>query len=397
MSMGCRERVRLTTTPPWPTVISSSRAAVLPPLPYRSLSMILKLNIYSPSNSTSSTPLPCNSTKCGTTRGCSASLNNVCPYEIINGNATSRGILVDDILHLGTDVIPQDIVDVPVTLGCGKNQTGYYLTHRGLNGVFGLGMGNISVPSTLANKGLVANSFSLCFVTDGVGRIEFGDKGSAEQKTTPFNLQKSNPTYNITVTKIAVANNVTNLEFDAIFNSGIPFTRLSNPAYSFIANNFNSRITYKPYHYPFDIVLEYCYALGANKDSYIAPNLTFTMKGGNEFNITAPTILLEEDDGFVLCLAIIKTEGINVIGQNFMTGYRLVFDREEMILGWKESDCGSITSKLLPPARPRQLQQPSPPPPPPPPSGVARLSSMTSGLMAVILVVFFHHFTLISS
>lgn len=25
--------------------------------------------------------------------------------------------------------------------------------------------------------------------------------------------------------------------------------------------------------------------------------------------------------------------------ENFMTGYRVVFDREKLILGWKEADC----------------------------------------------------------
>ncbi|WP_248424549.1 hypothetical protein, partial [Escherichia coli] len=30
---------------------------------------------------------------------------------------------------------------------------------------------------------------------------------------------------------------------------------------------------------------------------------------------------------------------INIIGQNFMTGYHIVFDREKMVLGWEESNC----------------------------------------------------------
>lgn len=70
------------------------------------------------------------------------------------------------------------------------NQTGDFLERSGINGVFGLGMDNISVPSILANKGLVANSFSMCFGRDGSGRIEFGDKGVPDQKITPFNLQQ---------------------------------------------------------------------------------------------------------------------------------------------------------------------------------------------------------------
>ncbi|KAL8028854.1 hypothetical protein ABFX02_14G188400 [Erythranthe guttata] len=355
------------------------------------------LPIYSPSNSTSSKLVPCNSPMCGPTRGCSTTLK-ACSYQIGNVNATSStGILVDDILHLGTDTNPQDPVDVSVTFGCGKNQTGNYLTRRGLNGVFGLGMDSISIPSILASKNLVANSFSLCFVTDGTGRIEFGDKGTAEQKTTPFNLQKSNPTYDISVTKITVGNNATNLEFSATLNSGVPYSYLSDPAYSFIRNNFNSRITDKRYVYPYNVTLDYCYALSANQDSPITPNLTFTMKGGNQFNVILPTITFEEDDGPVYCLAIIKTEGINIIGQYYMVGYRLVFHREEMVLGWKESNCDYSSSNIIPPTRTRAPPQQQPRPSPPPPSGDARSSSITSGLMAVILAIFLYHFIVISS
>jgi hypothetical protein len=33
-----------------------------------------------------------------------------------------------------------------------------------------------------------------------------------------------------------------------------------------------------------------------------------------------------------------------LIAENFMTGYRVVFDREKLILGWKKSDCKCLFS-----------------------------------------------------
>ncbi|KAL7083953.1 hypothetical protein ACP275_14G194600 [Erythranthe tilingii] len=364
----------------------------------------LELNIYSPSNSTTSSPLPCNSTLCGPTRGC-LTRSNTCAYQEVYGASSSTGILVDDVLHLGTNTNPQDIVDVSVTFGCGKNQTGYFLeSGGGINGIFGLGMGGISVPSILASKSVTANSFSMCFA-ESSGRIEFGDKGSADQKTTPFNLQKSNPTYNITVTQVAVGNNVTDLEFTAVFDSGSAFTRLNEPAYSFIANNFISQITETPYKFPYEVIFEYCYALSATQDSYITPNLTFTMKGESQFYVTTPTFnVIRADGGQGYCLAIVKSKGINIIGQNFMTGYRLVFDRDEMVLGWKESDCYDSISTESPPKRnptgspppPTRSRLPQLPPPPPATTTIGTttsdVSSMTSGLVVVILAVFFHSF-----
>lgn len=71
---------------------------------------------------------------------------------------------------------------------CGQVQTGSFLDVAAPNGLFGLGMDNISVPSILSREGFIADSFSMCFGLDGVGRINFGDKGGPDQKETPFNV-----------------------------------------------------------------------------------------------------------------------------------------------------------------------------------------------------------------
>ncbi|KAL9142680.1 hypothetical protein ABFS82_14G186500 [Erythranthe guttata] len=369
----------------------------------------VKLNIYSPSTSTTSAPVPCNSTICvRPQRRCSIRLN-ACAYQevYLSANTSTTGILVDDVLHLGTDTDPQDPVDAPITLGCGIIQTGDFLEGAAINGLFGLGMDNISVPSILASKGFTSNSFSMCFDPEGVGRIEFGDKGSADQQVTPFNLRQSYPTYNVTVKQIAVEKNVTDIEFSAIFDSGTSFAYLNDPAYSVIAQGFNAQITEPRYVPPRKIIFDYCYTLSATQKSYIIPDLTFTMNGGGKFYVTATTIVFRIEGGLVYCLAIVKSEDINIIGQNFMTGYRLVFDREEMVLGWKEANCyDSIPSNTLPvfdPVGNRTRISVSPPPSPPsetakpfPGSGAARSSSMTSGLVAVVLAFFFHHFIILS-
>ncbi|XP_011092020.1 aspartyl protease family protein 1-like isoform X1 [Sesamum indicum] len=390
----------------------------------------LDLNIYSPSTSSTSQPIPCNSTMCGPRRGCALRLN-ACAYQevYLSSNTSTTGILVDDVLHLGTDENPQGLVEAPITLGCGMIQTGDFLDAAAINGLFGLGMDNISVPSILASKGLTANSFSMCFGPDGIGRIEFGDKGTPGQNVTPFNVEQLHPTYNVTVTQIAVGSNVTDVEFTAIFDSGTSFTYLNDPAYSVIVEGFNSRITEPRYQPVRKIIFDYCYELSATQNSYFIPKLNFTMKGGSQLLITAPTIVIPRQGGYAYCLAVVKSGDINIIGQNFMTGYRMVFDREEMVLGWKASDCyDSVSSNngtntlpvdkgspagapppsvLEPEATPNRTRSaPSPPPPPPPPptstrplfgNDAARISSMANSLLMVMLSIFLHHFFVLST
>lgn len=74
---------------------------------------------------------------------------------------------------------------------CGQVQSGSFLDIAAPNGLFGLGMETISVPSILSKDGLTADSFSMCFGNDGIGRISFGDKGSPYQQETSFNVNPS--------------------------------------------------------------------------------------------------------------------------------------------------------------------------------------------------------------
>ncbi|KAK9990107.1 hypothetical protein SO802_025092, partial [Lithocarpus litseifolius] len=151
----------------------------------------IDLNIYSPSASSTSEKAPCNiSTLCDQNQCLSASSDCAYTYGYVDGSSNS-GILVEDVLHLITDDNQLKAVEAQITFGCGKNETGIFLNGFAPNGLLGLDLGNISVPSTIARKGLGPNSFSMCFGSDGTGRINFGDNGTSEQKETSFTVGSS--------------------------------------------------------------------------------------------------------------------------------------------------------------------------------------------------------------
>jgi hypothetical protein len=77
-----------------------------------------------------------------------------------------------------------------IFIRCGQVQTGSFLDAAAPNGLFGLGVAMISVPSILAQKGLTTDSFSMCFGRDGIGRISFGDQGSSDQQETPLDINQ---------------------------------------------------------------------------------------------------------------------------------------------------------------------------------------------------------------
>ncbi|WCJ32715.1 Eukaryotic aspartyl protease family protein [Euphorbia peplus] len=305
----------------------------------------IDLNIYSTSKSSTGKNVSCNSDLCERKNRCLSAENN-CPYQVIylSNGTSSNGVLVEDVLHLVTDNPQPKPVNASITFGCGRVQTGSFLDGAAPNGLLGLGMTNVSVPSTLAREGYTSNSFSMCFGPDGIGRIRFGDTGSSGQGETPFNLKETHPTYNISITNINVGGSNAALEFYAIFDSGTSFTYLNDPAYTLITETFNNKAKTKRYSSASastsGLPFEYCYETSPNQTDLLVPTVDFLMKGASQFNVTDPIVVVAlPNDQYIYCLGVVKSGDVNIIGQNFMTGYRIIFDRERNVLGWKASDC----------------------------------------------------------
>ncbi|XP_010680395.2 aspartyl protease family protein 1 [Beta vulgaris subsp. vulgaris] len=311
----------------------------------------LDFNIYSLNTSSSGTEVPCNSPLCAHKTSCPVS-PSTCPYKVmyLSSNTSSSGYLVEDVLHLTADNNPSKPVVAKIPFGCGKVETGSFLSGGAPNGLLGLGLDSVSLPSMLASQNIAANSFSMCFGDDGLGRITFGDKGSSDQSETSFNLRKLNPHYNVSISRINVGTNVSHVDdFYAIFDSGTSFTYLNDPAYSLIGERFDAQVKDSRHTSDSDIPFEYCYDLSSSQSVPNTPPINLTMEGGDHFYVNAPIVPVTTTAGDMYCLGIVKSEDVNIIGQNFMTGYRVVFDREKMVLGWKASDCNeAVESSMLP-------------------------------------------------
>jgi len=308
----------------------------------------LKFDTYSPQKSSTSRKVPCSSNLCDEQSAC-RSASSSCPYSIqyLSDNTSSTGVLVEDVLYLVTEYGRQPkIVTAPITFGCGRTQTGSFLGTAAPNGLLGLGMDTISVPSLLASQGVAAaNSFSMCFAQDGHGRINFGDTGSSDQQETPLNMYKQNPYYNISITGATVGSKSIHTKFNAIVDSGTSFTALSDPMYTQITSSFNSQVQDKPSQLDSSLPFEFCYSISP-KASTNPPNISFTAEGGSVFPVNDPIITITDtvSNPMAYCLALMKSEGVNLIGENFMSGLKVVFDRERKVLGWKNFDCYSVSN-----------------------------------------------------
>ncbi|KAM3298118.1 hypothetical protein ACQJBY_039873 [Aegilops geniculata] len=309
-----------------------------------------ELRPYSPGKSSTSKAVTCEHALCERPNACAATNSTSCPYSVryVSVNTSSSGVLVEDVLHLSRQTGGlSTAVKAPVVLGCGQVQTGAFLDGAAVDGLLGLGMDKVSVPSVLHAAGLVASdSFSMCFSPDGRGRINFGDAGRRGQAETPFTVRNTHPTYNISVTAMSVAGKELAAEFAAVVDSGTSFTYLNDPAYTELATSFNSQVREKRANLSDSIPFEYCYELGAGQTEVDMPEVSLTTRGGAVFPVTRPFVVLygQTSDARIVplgyCLAVLKSDiTIDIIGQNFMTGLKVVFDRERSVLGWHEFDC----------------------------------------------------------
>ncbi|KAJ1693053.1 hypothetical protein LUZ63_009751 [Rhynchospora breviuscula] len=301
-------------------------------------------NTYSPSNSNTSETISCGSSSCEQVQSTCSGSNANCTYSIsyVSDNTSSSGYLVEDVLYLTTETTQPQTTQASIIFGCGQTQTGTFLDGGAPDGLMGLSMSNLSVPSILANKGYTSNSFSMCFSEDGIGRINFGDVGSSDQSETPLLVDTQADLYNISLTGFSVGNSSYTSSFSAIVDSGTSFTYLADPMYTDIVTSFTSQVEEtRGSELSAAASFEYCYLLSSGQTSAKIPDIAFTTQGGSSFPVNNALLTVVSAAGNTIgyCLAIGKSSGLNIIGENFLTGLRVVFDRERLVLGWQNFNC----------------------------------------------------------
>ncbi|URE03601.1 PPR repeat [Musa troglodytarum] len=304
------------------------------------------LGLYNPAESRTSRYLSCSHELCSLRSSCGNSEQH-CPYNIkyYSENTSSSGLLVEDILHLASTE-DRASVQASVIIGCGRKQSGGYLDGIAPDGLLGLGFGDISVPSFLARNGLIQNSFSLCFRDDNSGRLLFGDEGLSSQQSTPFvPLDGKYITYIIAVESLCIGSRCPGkTSFHALVDSGSSFTFLPDNVYKRVTMEFDTQVNVSRLATDNESPWEYCYE-ASPLGMPAVPTVKLIFGGNKSFTAVNPIFLVYDNEGELaaFCLALQSSqETLGTIGQNFMTGYHMVFDRENLKLGWSQSDCRDL-------------------------------------------------------
>ncbi|XP_058762707.1 aspartyl protease AED3-like [Vicia villosa] len=297
---------------------------------------------FAPAKSTTFKNVGCGSTQCkqvpNPTCGGSA-----CAFNFTYGSSSIAASVVQDTLTLASDPIPS------YTFGCVQKTTGSSAPPQGL---LGLGRGPLSLLAQTQN--LYQSTFSYCLPSfkspNFSGSLRLGP--TAQPKRIRFTPLLRNPRrsslYYVNLVAIKVGRRIVNIPPEAlafnpttgagtIFDSGTVFTRLVEPVYTAVRNEFRRRVGPK-------LIVT---TLGGFDTCYnvpiVAPNITFMFSG---LNVTLPpdNTLIHSTVGSTTCLAMAAAPDnvnsvLNVIANMQQQNHRVLFDVPNSRLGVARELC----------------------------------------------------------
>ncbi|KAI3407266.1 Peptidase A1 domain-containing protein [Psidium guajava] len=266
-----------------------------------------------------------------------------CLFNMTYGSSTFAANLSRDTFTLASDPIPN------YTFGCIQKATGSSVPPQGL---LGLGRGPLSLLSQ--TQSLYKSTFSYClpsFKSPGFsGSLRLGPTAQPLRiKSTPLlrNPRRSS-LYYVNLVAIRVGRRIVDIPPAAlafnpttgsgtIFDSGTVFTRLVEPAYVAVRNEFRRRVGR-------NLTVT---SLGGFDTCYsvpiVAPTMTFMFAG---MNVTFPpdNLLIHSTAGSLTCLAMAAAPGdvnsvLNVIANMQQQNHRVLYDVPNSRLGVARERC----------------------------------------------------------
>ncbi|KAL5780148.1 hypothetical protein ACOSQ2_010885 [Xanthoceras sorbifolium] len=281
--------------------------------------------------------------------------------------SSSSGLLGEDIVSFGneSELVPQRAV-----FGCENVETGDLYTQRA-DGIMGLGRGQISIVDQLVDKGVISNSFSLCYGGMGVGggAMVLGSITPPPDMVFSHSDPYRSPYYNIELKEIHVAGTPLKLSpkiFDGrhgtVLDSGTTYAYLPRQAFAAFKDAIIKEIpSLKRIHGPDPNYDDICFS-GAGRDvvelSKTFPEVDMVFSNGQKLSLSPENYLFRHTKvSGAYCLGIFENaDPSTLLGGIVVRNTLVTYDREDDKIGFWKTNCSELW---------RRLQVPSAPAPPP--------------------------------
>ncbi|XVF00229.1 hypothetical protein REPUB_Repub03eG0267200 [Reevesia pubescens] len=267
---------------------------------------------------------------------------SACVFNMTYGSSTIAANLSQDTITLATDPVPS------YTFGCLIKTTGNSVPPQGL---LGLGRGPLSLLSQ--TQDLYQSTFSYCLPSfksvNFSGSLKLGPKGQPLRiKYTPLLKNPRRPSlYFVNLIGIRVGRKIVDIPPSAlafnpttgagtIIDSGTVYTRLVEPAYVAVRDEFRRRV--KVANVTSLGGFDTCYTV-----PIVAPTITFMFTA---MNVTLPqdNLLIHSTAGSITCLAMASAPAnvnsvLNVIASMQQQNHRVLIDVPNSRLGVARELC----------------------------------------------------------
>ncbi|KAL0545583.1 hypothetical protein IC582_015472 [Cucumis melo] len=319
---------------------------------------------FQPELSSTYQPVKCNV-------DCNCDENGVqCTYERRYAEmSTSSGVLAEDVMSFGkeSELVPQRAV-----FGCETMETGDLYTQRA-DGIMGLGRGTLSVMDQLVGKGVVSNSFSLCYggMDVGGGAMVLGGISSPLGMVFSHSDPSRSPYYNIELKEIHVAGKPLKLnprtfdgKYGAILDSGTTYAYFPEKAYYAFKDAIMKKISFlKQINGPDPNFKDICFS-GAGRDvtelPKVFPEVDMVFADGQKISLSPENYLFRHTKvSGAYCLGIFKNgnDQTTLLGGIIVRNTLVTYNRENSTIGFWKTNCSELWKNL-------HYLSPAPPPAP---------------------------------
>ncbi|XP_057973921.1 aspartic proteinase 36 [Malania oleifera] len=278
-----------------------------------------------------------------------------CTYERRYAEmSSSSGVLGEDIISFGneSELVPQRAV-----FGCENVETGDIYSQRA-DGIMGLGRGRLSIVDQLVDKGVIGDSFSLCYggMEVGGGAMVLGALPPPSDMVFSHSDPFRSPYYNIELKEMHVAGKPLKLNpkvFDGkhgtVLDSGTTYAYLPELAFAAFKNAIKKEIhPLKQINGPDPHYNDICFS-GAGRDvselSKSFPEVDMVFSNGQKLSLSPENYLFRHTKvPGAYCLGIFPNgmDPTTLLGGIVVRNTLVSYDRENERIGFWKTNCSEL-------------------------------------------------------
>ncbi|KAJ6320975.1 hypothetical protein OIU78_016217 [Salix suchowensis] len=288
-----------------------------------------------------------------------------CTYERRYAEmSSSSGVIAEDVVSFGneSELKPQRAV-----FGCENVETGDLYSQRA-DGIMGLGRGRLSVVDQLVDKGVIGDSFSLCYggMDVGGGAMVLGAISPPQDMVfSPFQpvsqfLDDDSPYYNIELKELHVAGKPLKLKpkvFDekhgTVLDSGTTYAYFPEAAFHALKDAIMKEIHHlKQIPGPDPNYHDICFS-GAGREvsqlSKVFPEVNMVFGNGQKLSLSPENYLFRHTKvSGAYCLGIFPNvnDPTTLLGGIVVRNTLVTYDRENDKIGFWKTNCSELWKRL---------------------------------------------------